>query len=77
MSIGRTRRRARTPEESMDNVARFFENMAAAVDNNDGIFMDSHLNRAEADRIVRICRSQAKVHRTQADELRAHPEDEE
>lgn len=61
---------ARTRDEAHDNIARFFESVAAAVADNGGVFMDDGLSSHEAQTIIRVCRRLAKERRQKADGIR-------
>lgn len=60
----------RSPADSLDKIATFFENVASMVKETGGIFMHDNFNAAEKRVIVRVCNSLARRHRDEADQER-------
>lgn len=64
-------RRKRTPDESWDVVATFFENMATAVREGGGLFHGEDFHSGEKRLIGSGLRSQARYYREKADSYRS------
>lgn len=60
----------RSEDESLDNIARFFEHVASELKENHGVFFDDDLTVSESVMIFRICKEQARKFRAEAQQLR-------
>jgi cell division protein ZapA (FtsZ GTPase activity inhibitor) len=60
----------RSEDESLDNIARFFEHVASELKENQGVFFDDDLTVSESVMIFRICKEQARKFRAEAQQLR-------
>lgn len=69
----------RTPDESLDRVAHFFESLANAFKKNKGAFMGDQFNDGERRLIISDLRRQGEYYRRSAEERREdaarHPEE--
>ncbi len=60
----------RTPDESADRIALFFENVAAAVRDSHGVFSSGDFNAGERRMILSALRNDARHFRRKANEHR-------
>lgn len=70
MTKAKAERRARPLDESLDNVARFFRNVAVAVVRDGGLFIDDALTSKECAQIAAHCAKIESALEQQAAELR-------